>query len=45
MSYFYLDTKEFDKVAQTIEKFSDRSVAEQIINDYCLLYTSDAADD
>ena len=34
MSYFYLDTKEFDKVAQTIEKYSDRSVAEQIINDY-----------
>lgn len=34
MSYFYLDAKEFDKVAQTIEKFSDRSVAEQIINDY-----------
>lgn len=34
MSYFYLDAKEFDKVAQTIEKYSDRSVAEQIINDY-----------
>ncbi len=34
MSYFYLDAKEFDRVAQTIEKFSDRSVAEQIINDY-----------
>lgn len=34
MSYFYLDTKEIDRVAQTIEKFSDRSVAEQIINDY-----------
>lgn len=34
MSYFCLDTKEFDKVTQTIEKFSDRSVAEQIINDY-----------
>lgn len=34
MSYFYLDTKEFDKVATAIENFSDRSVAEQIINDY-----------
>ena len=34
MSYFYLDAKEFDKVTQMIEKFSDRSVAEQIINDY-----------
>ena len=29
MSYFYLDTKEFDKVAQTIEKYSDRSVGER----------------
>lgn len=34
MSYFYLDTKEFDKVATAIENFSDRSVAQQIINDY-----------
>ena len=34
MSYFYLDTKEFDKVATASENSSDRSVAEQIINDY-----------
>ncbi len=34
MSYFYLDTKEFEKVATAIEKFSDRAVAEQVINSY-----------
>lgn len=34
MSYFYVDMKEFEKVMAAIERFTDKTAAEQTINNY-----------